>query len=235
MIKGMYGSSSVAQVAEGSAMPSSYNSNLAKHILQVSILNVAGALGQAAEEPNADVTGSFAGYGFWILSFVCIMASMFFMMGGDQPIRSEGFNRDRQLFLCYRFLGDAFARLRHLMSRDHQQLGRGFAVLHHLIEILQDFESNTDLVDNCNFLSTMRHSISEMELGTRYRTLDVPALTNGDLSAEWYEQQIHGMPLFELTAGLTTPWRNCNFCGWGGVGSGLMLTFLALAHMVDAT
>ena len=26
--------------------------------------------------------------------------------------------------------------------------------------------------------------------------------------------------LFELTAGLTTPWPNCNFCGWGGVGWG---------------
>ena len=201
MIKGMYGSSSGSQVAEGSAMSSSFNSNLAKRILQVSILNVAGALGQAAVEPNTDETRSFAGYGFWILSFVCIlvciMASMFFMMGGDQTIRSEGFNRDRQLFLCYRFLGDAFARLRHLMSRDHQQLGRGFAVLHHLIEILQDFESNTDLVENCNFLSTMRHSISEMELGTQYRTPDIPALTNGDLSAEWYEQQMRGMPLFE--------------------------------------
>ena len=26
--------------------------------------------------------------------------------------------------------------------------------------------------------------------------------------------------LFVLTAGLTTPWPNCNFCGWGGVGWG---------------
>ena len=25
---------------------------------------------------------------------------------------------------------------------------------------------------------------------------------------------------FLLTAGLTTPWPNCNFCGWGGVGWG---------------
>ena len=26
--------------------------------------------------------------------------------------------------------------------------------------------------------------------------------------------------LLKLTAGLTTPWPNCNFCGWGGVGWG---------------
>jgi len=44
MIKGMYGSSTIPQVAEGSAMPSSYSSILARHILQVSILSVAGAL-----------------------------------------------------------------------------------------------------------------------------------------------------------------------------------------------
>ncbi len=64
MINGMYGSSTIPQVAEGSAMPSSYNSNLAKCILQVSILNVAGALGQATVEPNTDVMSDFAGYGF---------------------------------------------------------------------------------------------------------------------------------------------------------------------------
>ena len=28
------------------------------------------------------------------------------------------------------------------------------------------------------------------------------------------------MSLFLLTAGLATPWPNCNFCGWGGVGWG---------------
>ena len=38
--------------------------------------------------------------------------------------------------------------------------------------------------------------------------------------------------LFLLTAGLTTPWPNCNFCGWGGVG---MMTFLELARLLDAT
>ena len=45
-----------------------------------------------------------------------------------------------------------------------------------------------------------------------------------------------------LTAGLTTPWPNCNFCGWGGVGWGGvgwggvgMMTFFELEHMVDAT
>ena len=26
--------------------------------------------------------------------------------------------------------------------------------------------------------------------------------------------------LLLLTAALTTPWPNCNFCGWGGVGWG---------------
>ena len=43
--------------------------------------------------------------------------------------------------------------------------------------------------------------------------------------------------LFMLTAGLTTPWPNCNFCGWGGVGWGGvgMMTFFELQHMVDAT
>ena len=70
--------------------------------------------------------------------------------------------------------------------------------------------------------------------------------------------------LFKLTAGLTTPWPNCNFCGWGGVGWGgdddilwtwthggcyatvLVLSLhtwwmlrncacLVIAHMVDAT
>ena len=53
-----------------------------------------------------------------------------------------------------------------------------------------------------------------------------------------------------LTAGLTTPWPNCNFCGWGGVGWGWgwwhslnlntcwMLrncVCLVIAHMLDAT
>ena len=73
MIKGMYGSSNVSQVAAGSTMPSSYSSNLAKHILQVSILNVAGALGQATVEPNDYMTNRFAGGGVWIFSFVCIL------------------------------------------------------------------------------------------------------------------------------------------------------------------
>ena len=46
-----------------------------------------------------------------------------------------------------------------------------------------------------------------------------------------------GPYLFKLTAGLTTPWPNCNFCGWGGVGWGGvgMMTFFELEHMVDAT
>ena len=54
--------------------------------------------------------------------------------------------------------------------------------------------------------------------------------------------------LFQLTAGLTTPWPNCNFCGWGGVGWGWWHSLnlntwwmlrncacLVIAHMVDAT
>ena len=73
-----------------------------------------------------------------------------------------------------------------------------------------------------------------------------------------------GRSLFLLTAVLTTPWPNCNFCGWGGVGWGgdddilwtwthggcyatvLVLSLhtwwmlrncacLLIAHMVDAT
>ena len=48
---------------------------------------------------------------------------------------------------------------------------------------------------------------------------------------------VFDIALFELTAGLTTPWPNCNFCGWGGVGWGGvgMMTFFELEHMVDAT
>ena len=41
-------------------------------------------------------------------------------------------------------------------------------------------------------------------------------------------------PYFWLTAGLTTPWPNCNFSGWGGVGWGWWHC-LVIAHMVDAT
>ena len=169
-------------------MPFSYNSNLAKRILQVSILNVAGALGQATVEPNTDVMNDFARYGFWIISFVCILwcilAAVFFMMAGDPALQSHGHNPDLQLFLSYRFLADAFARLRNLMSRDHQQIGRGFAILHHLTEILEAFQTNTDLEENQSFLSTMRHSIGEMERGTQYRTSPIPAITNGEFGPE---------------------------------------------------
>ena len=110
-----------------------------------------------------------------------------FMMSGSPTIDSERHNQDRLLLLCYRFLGDAFARLRHLMSRDHQQIGRGFAILHHLCEILEGFETNTDLEENISFLSTMRHSITDMERSTEYRT---PGLGP-------YERQVWGMPLLE--------------------------------------
>ncbi len=81
----------------------------------MSILNVAGALGQATVEPNTDVRSDFAGYGFWIISFVCILvcilAAVFFMMAGDPALQSDGHNRDRQLFLSYRFLADAFCEI----------------------------------------------------------------------------------------------------------------------------
>ena len=70
---------------------------------------------------------------------LCILAAVFFMMAGDPALQSDGHNRDRQLFLSYRFLADAFARLRYSMSRDHQQIGRGFAILHQLTEILEAF------------------------------------------------------------------------------------------------
>ena len=142
-------------------MPSSYNSNLAKRILQVSILNVAGALGQATVEPNTDVMSDFAGCGFWTVNFLCILLCILvvvlFMMAGDPALQSDGHNRDRQLFLSYRFFADAFARLRNLMSRDHQQIGRGFAILHPLTEILEAFETNTDVEEHQSFLGTMRY------------------------------------------------------------------------------
>ena len=83
------------------------------------------------------------------------------------------------------------------MSRDHQQIGRGFAILHHLTEILEAFETNTEVEENQSFLGTMSHSIGEMELGTEYRTSPIPAITNGEFGPEWYAQQIRGMPLFE--------------------------------------
>ena len=41
--------------------------------------------------------------------------------------------------------------------------------------------------------------------------------TQGDV---WKKNMEIVMDLFMLTAGLTTPWPNCNFCGWGGVGWG---------------
>ena len=34
------------------------------------------------------------------------------------------------------------------MGRDHEQIGCGFAILHHVTEILEAFEANTDLEEN---------------------------------------------------------------------------------------
>ena len=83
--------------------------------------------------------------------------------------------------LCFRVLADAFPRLKHAMSIDHQQR-RGFPVLHE---------------DNRHFLTDMKVSISDMEGGTAFRSSTHLPITNVELGPDRYEQVFCGLPAME--------------------------------------
>ena len=132
MIKSMYGSNS-----DVGNMSSSHQSALAKQILQVSVLlNVARALGQATnDEPNSNDVWMSARFFEHVkfFTFLCIfvatMMAVLFMVGGTASSSGdsgrETRSQNRGLLLPYRFLSEAFGRLRRVMLND-SQLGQRF-------------------------------------------------------------------------------------------------------------
>ena len=81
-----------------------------------------------------------------------------------------------------------------MMLTDSQNLGRGFAILQHLIELFQELENGQNVQYNLDFMGTMRHSISDMECGSDFR-LDGLALADNGYEA--FERTIRGMPVTE--------------------------------------
>ena len=77
--------------------------------------------------------------------------------------------------LCYMSLSNAFGKLRELMIRDHQQRGRGHAVLHHLFVVLRQFNEVGISEESIRLLHQMVMSLMQMEAETNARSIGVPA------------------------------------------------------------
>ena len=81
-----------------------------------------------------------------------------------------------------------------MMLTDSQHLGRGFAVLQHLVELFQELENGQNVQYNLDFMGIMRHSISDMERGSDFRLRSLALADNG---YEAFERTIRGMPVAE--------------------------------------
>ena len=80
--------------------------------------------------------------------------------------------------LCYMSLSNVFGKLHDLMVRDHEQKGRGYAVVHHLFLVLRSFDENGITEESIRLLHQMVLSIMQMEAETNARSMGVPAITD---------------------------------------------------------
>ena len=79
---------------------------------------------------------------------------------------------------CYMSLSNAFGKLRELMVRDHEQRGRGHAVLHQLFLVLRQFDKSGVTEDSIRLLHQMVVSLMQMEAETNARSIGVPAIAD---------------------------------------------------------
>ena len=180
MIKSMYGSNS-----DVGSMSSSQQSTLAKQILQISVLNVARALGQATnDEPNDNEVWMSAWF-FRHLQFltclcifVAIVMAVLFRVGemASSSVDSGGGTRPRNRSLLW------------------PHLGRGFAFLQHLLELFRELENDESVQYNLDFMGTMRHSISDMERGSDFRLSGIAIADSGH---EAIKRMLRGLPVME--------------------------------------
>lgn len=177
-------------------------SSVAKRVLQIAMLNVAGALSQSTDEPNDGDAWFFKhlqlfAFLFIFAAFLTVVLFMVAEVNSSSSSEAGGETgpRNRSMLLPYRFLSEAFGRLRRVMMFDHQHLGRGFAILQHLVEMFREFENGENVAYNLSFLSTMRHSISDMERGMDFRISDDLAIMDDGLNV--FERTVRGMPVME--------------------------------------